>query len=28
MDVFQTLSIMFAFGLFILTLLTYIDKRK
>ncbi|WP_279386451.1 putative holin-like toxin [Paenibacillus xerothermodurans] len=28
MDVFQALSIMFAFGLFILTLLTYIDKRK
>ncbi|MEW9697924.1 putative holin-like toxin [Paenibacillus sp. SI8] len=28
METFQTLSIMFAFGLFILTLLTYIDKRK
>ncbi|WP_268760193.1 MULTISPECIES: putative holin-like toxin [Bacillales] len=28
MDIFQALSIMFAFGLFILTLLTYIDKRK
>ncbi|MCR8644655.1 putative holin-like toxin [Paenibacillus sp. N1-5-1-14] len=28
MDVFQALSIMFAFGLFILTLLTFIDKRK
>ncbi|WP_442603190.1 putative holin-like toxin [Paenibacillus sp. KN14-4R] len=28
MDVFQALSIMFAFGLFILTLLTYIDKRN
>ncbi|MFD0697236.1 putative holin-like toxin [Paenibacillus sp. GCM10027628] len=28
MDIFQSLSIMFAFGLFILTLLTYIDKRK
>ncbi|WP_281068775.1 putative holin-like toxin [Paenibacillus eucommiae] len=28
MDIFQSLTIMFAFGLFILTLLTYIDKRK
>ncbi|WP_281365347.1 putative holin-like toxin [Paenibacillus foliorum] len=28
METFQALSIMFAFGLFILTLLTYIDKRK
>ncbi|WP_282943529.1 putative holin-like toxin [Paenibacillus sp. RC67] len=28
MDIFQALSIMFAFGLFILSLLTYIDKRK
>ncbi|WP_275901646.1 putative holin-like toxin [Paenibacillus sp. SYP-B3998] len=28
MDIFQALSIMFAFGLFILTLLAYIDKRK
>ncbi|MEX2461816.1 MAG: putative holin-like toxin [Paenibacillaceae bacterium] len=28
MDVFQAISIMFAFGLFILTLLTYIEKRK
>ncbi|WP_220446521.1 putative holin-like toxin [Paenibacillus piri] len=28
MDIFQALSIMFAFGLFILTLLSYIDKRK
>ncbi|MEC0231585.1 MULTISPECIES: putative holin-like toxin [Paenibacillus] len=28
MDIFQALTIMFAFGLFILTLLTYIDKRK
>ncbi|MEC0241681.1 putative holin-like toxin [Paenibacillus dokdonensis] len=28
MDIFQTLSVMFAFGLFILSLLTYIDKRK
>ncbi|MFC6226171.1 putative holin-like toxin [Paenibacillus allorhizosphaerae] len=28
MDVFQALSVMFAFGLFILSLLTYIDKRK
>ncbi|WP_342768270.1 putative holin-like toxin [Cohnella lupini] len=28
MDIFQSLTIMFAFGVFILTLLTYIDKRK
>ncbi|WP_221226835.1 putative holin-like toxin [Paenibacillus baekrokdamisoli] len=28
MDTFQSLTIMFAFGVFILTLLTYIDKRK
>ncbi|WP_268957552.1 putative holin-like toxin [Paenibacillus albiflavus] len=28
MDVFQALSIMFAFGLFILTLLSYIEKKK
>jgi hypothetical protein len=28
MDVFQALSVMFAFGLFILTLLAYIEKRK
>ncbi|WP_325050426.1 putative holin-like toxin [Cohnella endophytica] len=28
MDVFQSLTIMFAFGVFILTLLSYMDKRK
>ncbi|WP_222708561.1 putative holin-like toxin [Paenibacillus sp. N3.4] len=28
MDIFQSISIMFAFGLFLLTLLSYIDKRK
>ncbi|WP_409347233.1 putative holin-like toxin [Paenibacillus sp. MBLB4367] len=28
MDAFQTITVMFAFGMFILTLLTYIDKRK
>ncbi|WP_302847481.1 putative holin-like toxin [Paenibacillus sp. yr247] len=28
METFQTIMIMFAFGSFILALLTYIDKRK
>nr|WP_272949058.1 putative holin-like toxin [Paenibacillus contaminans] len=28
MDSFQTITVMLAFGMFILTLLTYIDKRK
>ncbi|MFD0695695.1 putative holin-like toxin [Paenibacillus sp. GCM10027628] len=28
METFQTVMIMFAFGSFILALLTYIDKRK
>ncbi|WP_227014048.1 putative holin-like toxin [Paenibacillus psychroresistens] len=28
METFQAISIMFAFGLFILTLLNYIEKRK
>ncbi|WP_281068847.1 putative holin-like toxin [Paenibacillus eucommiae] len=28
METFQTFMIMFAFGSFILALLTYIDKRK
>ncbi|MFC5532241.1 putative holin-like toxin [Cohnella yongneupensis] len=28
MDVFQTLSVIFAFGLFLISLLTYIEKRK
>ncbi|NOU75032.1 hypothetical protein GC098_27215 [Paenibacillus sp. LMG 31458] len=28
METFQAIMIMFAFGMFILALLTYIDKRK
>ncbi|MFK7695518.1 putative holin-like toxin [Paenibacillus sp. HJGM_3] len=28
MDSFQTISVMFTFGMFILALLTYIEKRK
>ncbi|WP_425393698.1 putative holin-like toxin [Cohnella panacarvi] len=28
MDVFQALSVIFAFGLFLISLLTYIEKRK
>jgi hypothetical protein len=28
MDLFQALTILFAFGMFLLTLLAYIDKRK
>ncbi|WP_240489223.1 putative holin-like toxin [Cohnella thermotolerans] len=28
MDLFQSLSVLFAFGVFIITLLTYIEKRK
>ncbi|MFD2611015.1 putative holin-like toxin [Paenibacillus gansuensis] len=28
MDSFQAITVMFAFGMFILTLLTYIEKRK
>ena len=28
METFQAISLMFAFGLFILTLLNYIEKRK
>ncbi|MCM3268524.1 MULTISPECIES: putative holin-like toxin [Paenibacillus] len=28
MDLFQALSVLFAFGMFIITLLGYIEKRK
>ncbi|WP_376775458.1 putative holin-like toxin [Cohnella nanjingensis] len=28
MDLFQIFSVLFAFGMFILTLLNYIEKRK
>nr|WP_156158064.1 putative holin-like toxin [Paenibacillus sp. VKM B-2647] len=28
METFQAIMVMFAFGMFILALLTYIDKRK
>ncbi|MFC4306822.1 putative holin-like toxin [Cohnella boryungensis] len=28
MDIFQSFSVLFAFGVFILTLLSYIEKRK
>ncbi|WP_375140519.1 putative holin-like toxin [Cohnella herbarum] len=28
MDIFQTLSVIFAFGVFLISLLTYIEKRK
>ncbi|MFD0671896.1 putative holin-like toxin [Cohnella sp. GCM10027633] len=28
MEVFQALSVIFAFGLFLISLLTYIEKRK
>ncbi|MCP3774404.1 putative holin-like toxin [Paenibacillus sp. MZ04-78.2] len=28
MDLFQALSVLFAFGMFIITLLSYIEKRK
>nr|WP_269453478.1 putative holin-like toxin [Paenibacillus swuensis] len=28
METFQAITVMFSFGMFILTLLTYIEKRK
>ncbi|WP_373315878.1 putative holin-like toxin [Cohnella xylanilytica] len=28
MDLFQTLSVLFAFGMFMIALLTFIEKRK
>ncbi|WP_369417989.1 putative holin-like toxin [Cohnella mopanensis] len=28
MDIFQTLSVIFAFGVFLISLLNYIEKRK
>ncbi|WP_372663319.1 putative holin-like toxin [Cohnella sp.] len=28
MDLFQTLSVLFAFAVFLITLLNYIEKRK